>query len=95
MAEVSRELLVHFQCQIPSCKGWWTIGDPQARLVQEHEELSTRTWWCPWCGNHQVVTPSQHASPRLSLADEEKRQRLWQEYVADPADDVWKEDQQG
>jgi hypothetical protein len=57
MAEVSREVLAHFQCQMPSCKGWWTIGDPHARLVQEHEELSTRTWWCPWCGNHQVVTP--------------------------------------
>jgi hypothetical protein len=41
----STERLAHFQCGVPACRGWWSIGDPGLRGI----------WTCPWCATTQRV----------------------------------------
>jgi rubredoxin len=65
MATYGRELLVHFHCA--SCAGWWSIGDPQARLAGTTQDLLNKTWYCPWCGLAQTVTGPTERGPQQDL----------------------------
>lgn len=40
----SVEKLIHFQCQVKSCKKWFSIGDAPINHV----------YYCPWCGNKPI-----------------------------------------
>jgi hypothetical protein len=84
--------MLHYSLYCPHCDCWtlqhvWESG---------HERDGSEDWKeCSVCHWRYSGLTGKWEPPRLSPADEEKRQKLWQEYLADPADDVWKEDQRG
>lgn len=43
MVKISKELLIHFQCE--KCGKWWSVSEAP---IEEKN-----VWWCPWCGEEQ------------------------------------------
>ena len=55
MATYSVERLVHFRCDDPDCRRWWTIGDFVLEMyIAVH---------CPWCGMKQTFRHVHEKQP--------------------------------
>jgi hypothetical protein len=86
MGEMLHYVLYCPHCDAETLQHVWESG---------HERDGSNDWQeCTICHWRYSGLTGKWQAPRLSSADEEKRQRLWQEYLADPAGDVWKEDKQ-